>query len=157
MMFLNMYENTDNGEDEEYVESLPESYSEEDLKAMEEAKKQKEEQLKVWKEKMQQNAMMFLSDTGVIVRHRKRREVVDNFWRKHHKLMNSRIGLIINDIIMILVTLISSDEAVYRPILYMPYTNSLKNKDKTHRVSVRSNCIYDMSHIIWLIFLKNSS
>ena len=45
MMFLNMYENTDNGEDEEYVESLPESYSEEDLKAMEEAKKQKEEQL----------------------------------------------------------------------------------------------------------------
>lgn len=101
MMFLNMYENTDNGEDEEYVESLPESYSEEDLKAMEEAKKQKEEQLKVWKEKMQQNAMMFLSDTGVIVRHRKRREVVDNFWRKHHKLMNSRIGLIINDFTMI--------------------------------------------------------
>ena len=113
MMFLNMYENTDNGEDEEYVESLPESYSEEDLKAMEEAKKQKEEQLKVWKEKMQQNAMMFLSDTGVIVRHRKRREVVDNFWRKHHKLMNSRIGLIINDIIMIFVPVISSGLAAF--------------------------------------------
>ena len=113
MMFLNMYENTENGDDEEYVESLPESYSEEDLKAMEEAKKQKEEQLKVWKEKMQQNAMMFLSDTGVIVRHRKRREVVDNFWRKHHKLMNSRIGLIINEIIMILLVRISSGEAVY--------------------------------------------
>ena len=102
MMFLNMYE-TDNDEDEEYVESLPESYSEEDLKAMEEAKKQKEEQLKVWKEKMQQNAMMFLSDTGVIVRHRRKREIVDNFWRKHHKLVNSRIRLIINDFIMISV------------------------------------------------------
>ena len=101
-MFLNMYE-TDNDEDEEYVESLPESYSEEDLKAMEEAKKQKEEQLKVWKEKMQQNAMMFLTDTGVIVRHRRKREIVDNFWRKHHKLVNSRIGLIINDFIMISV------------------------------------------------------
>ena len=128
MMFLNMYENTDNGEDEEYVESLPESYSEEDLKAMEEAKKQKEEQLKVWKEKMQQNAMMFLSDTGVIVRHRKRREVVDNFWRKHHKLMNSRIGLIINDIIMIFVTLIPSGETVYTvwPISCMPNSDSLK-------------------------------
>ena len=102
MMFLNMYDNTDGNEaDDELVESLPESYSEEDLKAMEEAKKEREQQLKVWKEKMQQNAMMFLSDTGVIVKHRKRREVLDRFLKEHHQAMASRNGYIIIEFIMI--------------------------------------------------------
>ena len=79
-------------EDPEIVETSGQSFNEEDEEARIQAEKERAKEIVKWKAQMQENALMFLSDTDSIVKYRKRREI-DNLLKDRMKIINQSHGL----------------------------------------------------------------
>ena len=77
----NLYDSVDDEVSDETVESVGVAYDEADQEAREAEERELAKQREIWKQKMQENALLFLSDTDSIV-YRKRREINDVIKRR---------------------------------------------------------------------------
>ena len=84
-----LFDGVDSDPPEEIIESVGTAYDEADQEAKEAAQAELLEQQKIWKAQMQENALLFLSDTDSIVK-RKRRDI-DQIIRQRMMKIDDRI------------------------------------------------------------------
>ena len=77
----------------EIVETEGISYNEEDEEARIFAEKERQKEIQKWKQQMQENALIFLSDTDSIVKYRKRRNIDKIIKHRMDIIQNRNMGI----------------------------------------------------------------